>query len=65
MKYSKHSKINKTSVQWNPGSQIYLSSKKINFGQKWVLNKIKINKTSIQCTPGSQISSKKIIFGLK
>ena len=27
---------NKTSIQWTPGSQIYLSSMKIIFGQKWI-----------------------------
>ena len=30
---------NKTSIQWTSGSQIYLNSKKIIFGQKWLLNK--------------------------
>ena len=33
--------INKTSIQWNPGSQVYLSKKKKFFGQKRFLNKNK------------------------
>ena len=27
------------SIQWTPGSQIYISNKKIIFGKKWFLNK--------------------------
>ena len=40
---------NKTSIQWTPGSQIYLSSKKIILGQKWFLNK---NKKKYTMDPG-------------
>ena len=36
----KRTKQNKTSIQWTPGSQIYLSNEKIIFGQKafWTKN---------------------------
>ena len=34
----------KTSIQWTPGTQIYLSSKEIIFGQKRFLNKKKSKK---------------------
>ena len=32
---------NKTSIQWTPGSQVYLNIKKKFFDQKWFLNKKK------------------------
>ena len=32
---------NKTSIQWTPGSQVYLNIKKKFVGQKWFLNKNK------------------------
>ena len=31
---------NKTSIQWTPGSKIYLNSKKIVFGQKKIFEQI-------------------------
>ena len=42
---------NKTSIQWTPGSQIYLRNKII-FGHKWFLNKKIKTRQSIQWTPG-------------
>ena len=32
---------NKTSIQWTPGSQVYLNIKKQFVGQKWFLNENK------------------------
>ena len=39
------------SIQWTLGSQIYLSSKKIIFGQKWFLNKEIKTRQSMQWSP--------------
>ena len=58
------------SIQWTPGSQIYLSNKNktsIQWTPGSQIDRSNKNKTSIQWTPGSQIdrSNQKVIFSKK
>ena len=62
----KKSVLNKTSIQWTPGSQNYLSSKKIILGQKMIFEQKKSKQDKYTMDPEASLSQQKEkLFGQK